>query len=258
MLASRGAVYESRKTAGEYDHYHRRCDCKIVPGFEDDRFAEVVEGYDCRAYYDLWKRYEELDSSGMPQRQVNAVKAAWADVILPSNGGRMEPRRLAELMGDGARSAWSSFRTRKEPSNYQETMGRYLSAIGEAYGCRFSADYLARPSGEEIWASCKLSGRYEEILFRYARRTERSPDYRFDGELFELKTPRSLGKIANRLTDAAEQFESHPGEPRRAVLSMLEMDADESDVIERARGFVSDGTFETLVILRRDGSYLEI
>lgn len=258
MLASRGAVYASRETAGEQRHFHRHCDCKIVPGFEDDPFAEVVEGYDCRAYYDLWKRYEQIDASGMPQRQAKAVKAAWADSILPANGGRMDPRGLAELMDDGARSAWSSFRSRKDPSNYRATMGRYLSSIGEAYGCRFSAEHLARPSGEEIWASCKLSGRYEEVLFRYARRTEKSPDYRFDGELFELKTPRSPGKIASRLTDAAEQFGPHPGEPRRVVLSMLELDADESDVIERAEGFVADGTFDVLGILRRDGTYLEI
>ena len=36
MLASRGAVYHSRKTAGEWRHFHRGCDCKVVPSFEDD------------------------------------------------------------------------------------------------------------------------------------------------------------------------------------------------------------------------------
>lgn len=51
MLASRGAVYHTRKTAGEQDHFHRHCDCKIVPCFEDDPDAEVVEGYDPEALY---------------------------------------------------------------------------------------------------------------------------------------------------------------------------------------------------------------
>lgn len=46
MLASRGAVYHTRETAGSLGQYHRHCDCKIVPGFEDDPFAEIVEGYD--------------------------------------------------------------------------------------------------------------------------------------------------------------------------------------------------------------------
>ncbi|MEI2999216.1 MAG: hypothetical protein V8T51_08445 [Senegalimassilia faecalis] len=45
MLASRGAVYHTRKTAGEFKHFHRRCDCKIVPGFGDDSDAELVEGF---------------------------------------------------------------------------------------------------------------------------------------------------------------------------------------------------------------------
>lgn len=44
MLASRGAVYHTRKTAGEFKHFHRRCDCKVVPSFERDPDAELVEG----------------------------------------------------------------------------------------------------------------------------------------------------------------------------------------------------------------------
>lgn len=59
MLASRGAVYHTREKAGEQNHYHRRCDCKIVPGFEDDKFAEIVEGYDPRGMYDRMKLMEK-------------------------------------------------------------------------------------------------------------------------------------------------------------------------------------------------------
>ena len=46
MLASRGAVYHTRETGGQFSHYHRNCDCKVVPGFEDDPDAELVEGHD--------------------------------------------------------------------------------------------------------------------------------------------------------------------------------------------------------------------
>ncbi len=31
MLAGRSAVYHTRKSAGEFRHFHRRCDCKVVP-----------------------------------------------------------------------------------------------------------------------------------------------------------------------------------------------------------------------------------
>ena len=31
MLMSRGAVYHTRKSAGEWKHFHRGCDCKVAP-----------------------------------------------------------------------------------------------------------------------------------------------------------------------------------------------------------------------------------
>lgn len=61
MLASRGAVYHSRKTAGEFRHFHRRCDCKVVPGFEDDPDAELVEGVRPKELHDLWLQFKEID-----------------------------------------------------------------------------------------------------------------------------------------------------------------------------------------------------
>nr|WP_314638676.1 hypothetical protein [uncultured Olsenella sp.] len=52
MLASRGFVYRSAKTAGEGNHYHSDCRCKVIPGFE----GMTVEGYDpgeyARRYYE--------------------------------------------------------------------------------------------------------------------------------------------------------------------------------------------------------------
>lgn len=59
MLASRGAVYYSRKTAGEQNHYHRRCDCKIVPGFEDAPGESIVEGYDPKGMRDRMALIEQ-------------------------------------------------------------------------------------------------------------------------------------------------------------------------------------------------------
>lgn len=57
MLASRGFVYRSAEAAGEVDHYHANCDCRIVPGFPGDE----VEGYDPDLYYDMWKHPEKYD-----------------------------------------------------------------------------------------------------------------------------------------------------------------------------------------------------
>lgn len=50
MLASRGFVYHSKKSAGENEHMHPNCDCKIVPGFDGD----VIEGYDRQVYLNMY------------------------------------------------------------------------------------------------------------------------------------------------------------------------------------------------------------
>lgn len=73
MLASRGFVYWSRKTAGEFNHYHLHCRCTIVP---DDGSGEV-EGYDPTEWYARWKAYEEIDGRGdLTARQKADLKGA--------------------------------------------------------------------------------------------------------------------------------------------------------------------------------------
>ena len=75
MLASRGAVYHTRKTAGEFRHFHRRCDCKVVPGFEDDPDAELVEGVRPEELRDQWAACKRADEEvGAPGLTKEAVK----------------------------------------------------------------------------------------------------------------------------------------------------------------------------------------
>lgn len=54
MLASRGFVYHSKKTAGEFGHYHDNCDCRIVASWDKDG----VEGYDPTSYLNEWRGRE--------------------------------------------------------------------------------------------------------------------------------------------------------------------------------------------------------
>ena len=62
MLASRGAVYHTRKTAGEWKHFHRGCDCKVVPSFEGDPDAELVQGVKPRELYERYRMLKQIDS----------------------------------------------------------------------------------------------------------------------------------------------------------------------------------------------------
>lgn len=83
MLASRGAVYHTRKSAGEFKHFHRRCDCKIVPGFEDDSDAELVEGVrpdELRERYRAIKQIDSMEGLTDSDRQELAERALRVEV----------------------------------------------------------------------------------------------------------------------------------------------------------------------------------
>ena len=60
MLASRGFVYLSEESAGEFDQFHRNCDCRIVPGYP----GMELEGYDPDLYYDMWRHPEKYGQDG--------------------------------------------------------------------------------------------------------------------------------------------------------------------------------------------------
>ena len=84
MLASRGFVYRSEKSAGALDHYHANCDCRIVASFD----ADTVEGYDPDDLYLRWKDPEAWEekhrnASGRPS-QPTSFSHIVEDVDLPS------------------------------------------------------------------------------------------------------------------------------------------------------------------------------
>lgn len=66
MLASRGFVYSSAKSAGELDHYHANCDCRVTPGWGSN---PQVEGYDPEAIYDKWQ--EEMTATAEARAKKN-------------------------------------------------------------------------------------------------------------------------------------------------------------------------------------------
>jgi hypothetical protein len=77
MLASRGFVYLSAKTAGEGTHYHNHCRCKVVPSFDKKGNATTVEGYDPDELYTQWKEYEKIDRLKIPLFDKKVLKVAY-------------------------------------------------------------------------------------------------------------------------------------------------------------------------------------
>lgn len=90
MLASRNAVYHTRKTAGEFKHFHRHCDCKVVPSFDPDPDAEVVEGVKPKELRELYKQFKKIDDTeGLSSAEKDARKRAVA--ANPLLGTRSDP-----------------------------------------------------------------------------------------------------------------------------------------------------------------------
>lgn len=78
MLASRGAVYYSRKSAGEdKGHYHDNCQCTIQPVFMQSKHgaADIVEGYDPKKYKDM---YDTMIENGDLSRAELAAASKYA------------------------------------------------------------------------------------------------------------------------------------------------------------------------------------
>ena len=134
MLASRGAVYHTRKTAGEFKHFHRNCDCKVVPGFEDDPDAELVEGVRPEELREQWWQLEKVDATA-------GLRAAEREELrrkvmeggeLPENVRKTNPAAHMRKVGHKS-SGWMSAATR---------LNAELKAHGYASATEFY-DYLA-------------------------------------------------------------------------------------------------------------------
>ena len=251
MLASRGFAYTSARAAGEGnpDHYHAGCDCRVVQGYD----GMEVEGYDPDAYFEMWRKLEEMEVDQVPIAQREAVLSAMRDRLIPHYSAA--PVELAEIYQRGINSAWKDFkRLGKTPDSYDATVGAYLKDMGEASGSEFSAEFMARPDGNEMWAASKLAGEFEEIRFRYADYSSPNPDFLLDGEMAELKTPSSRRKVTNRLSDIPRQFSPYPGKRRVGIISTMRLPDDVAYVTETAQRFVDDGTLDEVMLIGPDGS----
>ena len=140
MLASRGAVYHSRKTAGEWRHFHRGCDCKVIPSFEDDPMATLVHGHDPKDELRRWTRIENA---------------------------RRESRELVQFSGDFENDTAAAVRAWTDHDNvdmYRATIGNYLASLNPANVIK-TEDYVV-PMPKEVMEVYWLSQLGMPIEFR--------------------------------------------------------------------------------------------
>ena len=191
MLASRGAVYPSRKTAGEFKHFHRGCDCKVVPGFETDPMAELVEGHDPMVAYRTWKRIESM------------VRYEDGLYDLPIAGVKAE----AEAINQSVPKVWHEWKIARDYAGVFEQVVKTYEHEGVII-----CQHGAKPEGKEIQLASWLSRKGHEIEFLVpsSRQGDHTPDIRLDGELWEIKriSTENPTKARSRVGDGLLQSDS--------------------------------------------------
>ena len=144
MLASRGAVYHTRKTAGEFKHFHRRCDCKVVPSFEGDPDAELVQGVKPRELYERYKQFKEIDETGGLS---SAEKDELKRKIL--YGGKASERSVVRMLKSGEIEDASDVHvpTSSEVPNWPSGASRNRHA--KRHAAEYGIDYRSKDGQEE-------------------------------------------------------------------------------------------------------------
>lgn len=166
MLASRGAVYHTRRTAGEFKSFHRGCDCKVVPGFEDNPDAELVEGIKPGEMRDQWWRFEKIDATeGLSSAERNRLKRLVLDGgELPEEVKKTNPTarmRKAGRAGSGWISAGYRLDAEVKANGFRDVSGfyRYLESR------RTAADIVeAGILGEKILANADATPKFYELV----------------------------------------------------------------------------------------------
>lgn len=227
MLAGRGAVYESRKSAGEFDHWHRHCTCKVVPCFSGNQYEVLVEGRDPKKIESRLKEVERLTGTrrNTPEftREVALRDPNW-------------------LFGDTAATDYTL--------NAAENYGRLLQH-GD-----FSEENIVDRGNEwrDLWAHRVL----EKNGISAQAQGPAMLDLTINGESWEVKSPygggSSLRFVESSVKKASKQFDKRGIKPKRIVFNPRYRGCDEEAVKrELERQMKCHGVSEVMFI-NSDGS----
>lgn len=225
MLASRGAVYHTRKSAGEFKHFHRRCDCKIVPGFGDDPDAELVEGVRPEELYERYKQFKDIDED---ESLTSADKDAAKRAVLGSPGPPVVYEKPKEAFA-------------------HERGGSYDLAAHEALRAAGHEVVVRKEGAPEGFSNIDLllDGKLCEL---------KSPTSDASGV-------NGLRFIERNIRKAVKQFEKVEGGPVRpsiVVLNCEEVHVARKDALKRVRLEMSRHEIDRVILLTRGGAIDDI
>lgn len=226
MLAGRGAVYHSRKTAGELNHYHRRCDCKIVPDFEGgDPMRTLVEGHDPWVEYRTWRRLEGAQ-------------------VVATNLYQITPAQINTAADDLDKELKEKWQEQKAAKDYQGIYGAYLAGYG------VSAEDCTKILGKELQVGQWLAAQGFEVQFLHTKGNNKTPDILLNGEKWEIKRIETskIGKTRTRVSSALKQSCN--------IIVDLSVNYNSEDLIIPAIKLLEDVRAEKIMIIDKGTSTL--
>lgn len=229
MLSGRGFDYSTAESAGEQRHFHRGCDCKIVPGFNDDN---PIEGYDPDECKRLASEFKEIDDrDDLTSAEKRMLKLATIDA--ESSFDFEHSRQLAHSFGECMESRKAAFLEDLTQENYDRTIGAMLRDIGDRYGMELSGEfafgpglYSAVPDGYELWATTRMRGQFRDARFLSTDRMRQrgNPDLFAGGKYIEIKTPSFSWNTSDKLHDGYIQCNNRGHSGGTVILSPLRLE----------------------------------
>lgn len=155
MLASRGAVYHSRKSAGEFDHWHDNCHCKVIPSYEADPMATLVEGHSPKEAKRHWLDFLEIDGEeSLTEPQREAAKKAILEGALDVGNAIAQAKEEVPTRTAGRPRGNTKSKIFKEVILPKKEYATVTSAINTNYSSRFKGKRTASIIVDQADGAC--------------------------------------------------------------------------------------------------------
>lgn len=238
MLAGRGAVYHTRKTAGEFDHWHRHCTCKVVPCFSGNPHEVLVEGHDPAKIESRLKQVEAMTGTERGTREFSREVAL---------------RDPDWLLGDEVGTDYSL--------NPRENYGTLLTP-GD-----YSPGGIVNRGNE--WRDLWVHHALERAGIKPVVHGKQDIDMTINGEWWEVKSPdepksppgpgNELSFIESNLRKASRQFKKRGLGSAHVVFSPKYRDGpSESDMLAEVRKRMKQHRISEVLYVKADGSILRL
>ena len=273
MLASRGFVYLTEESAGEFDRFHKNCDCRIVPGYP----GIELEGYDPDLYYDMWKNPEKYENRSDETTDTQPLRMTGKETYshYASDVERIRDWMRAVTIVDQKEYSGPNISNKTRADRQTEDDIKILEPLLRqaedrkliAYGKRID-HFVNEPSeGRDLFVHAALirDKRHVEVREEIQQDKRKNIDTRINGELVDIKCPISdgssknpLGFVKDNFYTAVEQFKKDPDADEhelRLLYCTRYTTVDDDAIIRELERFAAKDYVASIEVLKKNGEF---